>query len=831
MGIVIKFILKNIYEKKFRTFLLVFSVMMSSALFFSSLAIGDNVVNMFMSQSKQFFGSADIIIQSNEKSPSPFFNINRSDVISDKAEYIIGAVQGIGIYKHKRNETVIINLRGTSIKDFSTMSPLYLDGNVNPDTFTGNRIIISKNASEKYGLRAGDYLNIDVNKTNYKFYICGVAQSTGYFSESGQSLNAIVPRNTLASIYGYPNLINTAFIKLHSSTDTQQAINKLGDTYKRYTVKEPVSREELEQEVGSMSVGFMMMTVVVLFMSVFIIYTSFKVITMERLPVIGTFRSVGATRRTTDLVLMLESFLYGIIGGSLGCLSGIGILFLITMAITPPWMQDYKITLDYNYIQLLAAFLLAAVLSIVSSLIPIIRVSRIPVKEIVLNTIEKKRKNSSWKYILGIVLLIISIILLPISPKNLAVIIDTTSMILSIVAVILEIPLITAVFIKLFEVIYTKVFGNIGVLAAKNLRENKNIMNNISLLAIGISSLIMITTVSDSVMTEVGSFFTRSTTFEIWMYVDGAGRSFEPSLLATEGVKGVYGNYEFQGAEVVGRNYEILVVQGIDSNKYLEFMNTDINGDKKALLHELDSGRNIIVTNMIREKLGISKGDFITLKMNKSNVKYKVIGFHNTLMDNGSNALISDKYFKIDTGTRYYTNIYIKTDKDPSEVADTLRAKYARMQPYLMTMAELEKMNYEMNSKIFNSMKAFSIMTLVIGIFGIFNNYIISFLERKRYLAMYRSIGMSKRQTVKMLFVEALTGGIIGASLGLLTGFLMIYCIPFVMKAIDQPIPVLIKPQTLIISFVAGLLITLVASISPISKSSRLKIIEALKYE
>ena len=39
MGVIFKFIIRNIKEKKFRTFLILFSIMISSALFFASGAM------------------------------------------------------------------------------------------------------------------------------------------------------------------------------------------------------------------------------------------------------------------------------------------------------------------------------------------------------------------------------------------------------------------------------------------------------------------------------------------------------------------------------------------------------------------------------------------------------------------------------------------------------------------------------------------------------------------------------------------------------------------------------------------------------------------------
>jgi putative ABC transport system permease protein len=119
----------------------------------------------------------------------------------------------------------------------------------------------------------------------------------------------------------------------------------------------------------------------------------------------------------------------------------------------------------------------------------------------------------------------------------------------------------------------------------------------------------------------------------------------------------------------------------------------------------------------------------------------------------------------------------------------------------------------------------------VIGVFGIFNNLIISFIERKRSLAMMRSVGMSRKQTLKMILIEALTGGIIGGTVGILAGTLLILIVPFVMRAINQVVPIHYSVQEYIIAFGAGIIITLVASISPALKFSKQNIIEAIKYE
>jgi putative ABC transport system permease protein len=71
------------------------------------------------------------------------------------------------------------------------------------------------------------------------------------------------------------------------------------------------------------------------------------------MPVMGTFRSIGATKKRINLLLLSESISYGVIGGALGCLLGIGLLYGMTysMAMNPwdPAPPEVEISFSYLY--------------------------------------------------------------------------------------------------------------------------------------------------------------------------------------------------------------------------------------------------------------------------------------------------------------------------------------------------------------------------------------------------------------------------------------------------------------------------------------------------
>jgi len=819
-------------EKKFRTFLIVFSIMMSSALFFASGAMSGSVEEIIIERIRSTVGNSEITVYPNQKSPYPYVTTSGAERFNDDMDFIVGTVGGSAIYKQSLKESVRLNLHGYKLEELQKLNPVYIEQDYNISPFIGKKLVISSTAAEKLGLKPGDNMDLEIAGNMHKFTIAGVALPKGLFLEDGRNVNVLVPIETLASLYNMRGRVSMIYMKPKDLSRKQELIESLSQVYRRYDVVESIPVDDIRRESSSFTVPFMMMVLMVMLISIFIIYTSFRVITTEMLPIIGTFRSVGATKRVTDMVLILESISYGVVGGFLGCGLGIGALrLMISMILTAEdRAAGFNAYISYTPEQMIGAFVVAVLLSVLSSIIPIIKVSKTSVKDIVLNKIEDIRRAGTWKPVLGILLLGFSLIIPRVISRELAIIFDMISLICSSISVILLIPCITAGFIRVFESIYVYVFGNEGVLAAKNLRENKNMLNNISLLAMGISTLLIINTISFSVFKEVANTY-RSFKYDIEMSIGGADRQRLKQVAKIDGVSEVYGNNVLYGIEVAGSKNRIGSIFGVDSSKFLNFYDFGIIGDAEKLVRQLDEDRNILISNALKYKLDADIGDSIVLKTNIGERAYRVIGLCETLMNNGQLAMISSKYIKSDFDQKCYNEINIKTDIDPGLVKENIKDYYKGKGIYIKTTEEMKKANNESNAALFSIFKLFSIMAMVIGIFGVVNNFAISFIERKQSLAMLRAAGMSKLQIVKMIFIEALSGGLVGGSVGALTGVISISIIPYLLKAIDLPITMHYSAQLIVNSIIGGAAVTLIASVSPALKTSRLNIIEAIKYE
>ena len=829
MGIIIKFILRNIREKKFRTFLIIFSITLSTGLFFASSAISGTLEEMYVNRMRKHFGSAELLIYANEKSPSRYLTSAGAEAHRQDLEYIITAVEGGGYYRPNRDESVQVDLKGFDWEDLQQMNPVELAHSFSPEEFKGKKTIISAVTAEKYKLDLGSAMEIEMGEQKHRFLVAAIAAPTGPFQEDGRSTTVYMPKDTLSALQNSRGRSSIIFIKLKDPNQLKQISEKLSEVYRRYTVREPVTIAEIKQYTSRITTPFMLMTTMVLFMSVFIIYTSFKVITMERLPIIGTFRSIGATQKITDGVLLMESAVYGVLGGLLGCGLGIGVLWVMTYLMSEnPWTGVRSAAqIQFNPGQLMIAFLMALILSMISAMVPIIKTSKIPVKDVVLNKVEIQPQKKSKKLYIGLLFLSLAVLLPGMVPREAAVIVGSMCMLLSAAAVTLLIPYMTIGFVKVFEWVYIYIFGNEGVLAAKNLRDNKSIINNITLLSIGISSLLMINTISHSVVKELVSFY-REATFDVWMWTSRGDRNLDRLLMTVEGVEEVYGILGVQNVELADSKNKINLLHGVDKNRYSNYWNVGLT---REILEELDQDRNILLTHTLKQKFNANKGDLLMLETKRGKKAYRVIGFFNSLRWNGNYALVSERFLKSDMISRYYDDIYIKTSIDPEKVQNNIKKKFERRQPWVMTIAQMEQNEHKSNDQLFIILNGFSIMAMVIGIFGILNNFIISFIERKRSLAVFRSIGMSKKQIIKMIFIEALTGGLIGGIVGVFAGVLMISIVPYVMRAMDTPIPMHYSFTLFLYALLAGMTITIIASISPALKSSKLNIVEAIKYE
>jgi putative ABC transport system permease protein len=120
-------------------------------------------------------------------------------------------------------------------------------------------------------------------------------------------------------------------------------------------------------------------------------------------------------------------------------------------------------------------------------------------------------------------------------------------------------------------------------------------------------------------------------------------------------------------------------------------------------------------------------------------------------------------------------------------------------------------------------------LSIVVSLFGMVNALALSVFERTRELGMLRAIGLTRRQTRRMVRWESVITALIGAALGLPLGVLLAGVIVRAMRSLDVTfsLPVVTIVVFSIVAIIAGTL----AAIGPARRASRLNVLKALQYE
>jgi putative ABC transport system permease protein len=120
-------------------------------------------------------------------------------------------------------------------------------------------------------------------------------------------------------------------------------------------------------------------------------------------------------------------------------------------------------------------------------------------------------------------------------------------------------------------------------------------------------------------------------------------------------------------------------------------------------------------------------------------------------------------------------------------------------------------------------------LSIIVSLFGMVNALALSVFERTRELGMLRAIGLTRRQTRRMIRYESVIIALIGAALGLPLGMLLAAVIT---KALDSMDVTFSAPIVAIVVFgIVATLAGMLAAILPARRASRLNVLKALQYE
>ena len=126
----------------------------------------------------------------------------------------------------------------------------------------------------------------------------------------------------------------------------------------------------------------------------------------------------------------------------------------------------------------------------------------------------------------------------------------------------------------------------------------------------------------------------------------------------------------------------------------------------------------------------------------------------------------------------------------------------------------------------------FAGVALFVGAFVIANSLSITIAQRTREFATMRTIGASRRQVLTSIIVEALVVGVIASVIGLFLGLGLAKLLFWLFDAVGFTLPntgLLFETRTIVVALLVGVLVTLIASLRPAIRATRVPPIAAVR--
>ena len=123
-------------------------------------------------------------------------------------------------------------------------------------------------------------------------------------------------------------------------------------------------------------------------------------------------------------------------------------------------------------------------------------------------------------------------------------------------------------------------------------------------------------------------------------------------------------------------------------------------------------------------------------------------------------------------------------------------------------------------------------IALFVGAFVIFNTLSITVAQRTKELATLRTLGASRRQVLRSVVLEGTVLGVVASTVGLGLGLLLAKGLTKLFAAVDLELPqssMVFQTRTAVVAMLTGTLVTLVASVWPAVRATRISPISAVR--
>ncbi|MGL5150431.1 MAG: ABC transporter permease, partial [Clostridium sp.] len=386
-----------------------------------------------------------------------------------------------------------------------------------------------------------------------------------------------------------------------------------------------------------------------------------------------------------------------------------------------------------------------------------------------------------------------------------------------------------------------KLFKNtngILALAVKNVYTSKLLKGNINLLFISLLVIVLINSAGNS-MTRVITEAYKNLRYDLRVDMDSS--EYTNDIDKVENLlkeKEAIDDKTIQKLSLtnVNINDKSVYMVGIDEDKYLNY-DEYIDWENDKFKEAFDKFTNkeekgVILSQKAAKYINSKIGDLIDVEYKGEKTQLEVVGIVDGKMEYNSVFFL----VKNSTVEKYFPNIKCNTiicnfKNSNYKVSDDLRKEVSYNGGSITTYEESIDLNVRSNSQIINVLNIFTVIAILIAGFGVLNNIMISFIQRKGSFAVLAALGLENKQRISMIIFESLYINILSIIIIMISQNIQLWYASKVTEVVGLSLNIVFNYKMLPFMILITLIVILVSIIPVIVKSRKFSIIESIRRE
>jgi putative ABC transport system permease protein len=849
------FALRGLLGRKLRTVLTAIAIVLGVATVSGTYVLTDSIDKAFHSIFFETRAGSDAVISGKSAfdvtddsgATAPSFDeslLPRVRGLSDVAE-AEGQVNGEAHLIGKDGKAIVYggspNLGFSIANGASRFNPLQLVSGQWPKA---NEVVVDKATASKEDLKIGQTIGVQAAGPVERLRISGTIKF-GSVSTIGGATLAGFDLPTAQHIFDKPGELDEIAVAANQGVSDAQLVSQIEGVLPPHTqVRTSQAQSQEDSKDTDEFVSFLQKFLlgfggVALFVGSFVIANSLSITIAQRTREFATLRTIGASRGQVLRSVILEALVMGTLASIVGLFAGLALaygLFKLFDAVGFT-LPNNGLTLETRTV--VVALLVGIVVTLLASLRPAVRATRVPpIAAVREGATLPESRFARYRLPAAILLALLGFagLLVGLFVPDLGTGQILLYMLGGAVLVFFGVALFSVRLAGPLAWILgwpaTKVGAVAGALARDNAKRNpQRTASTASALMIGLALVTLVSLLAAGI---VSSF--RGAVKDIWHNADyavTAQNNFSPIPVAaadavakTPGVVSV-ANVRAGEALAFGHKIGLTAVDPPAENVF----NLDWKAGSGAVLGSLGE-TGAFIDNDYAKSHNLRIGSPVELTFaNGATQTVNVKGIFDPPTGGSPFGRVTISTETFDRHTPDPENLYSfvtmkggQTDANQAALDLTLKdfpnAKAATRQKFIDN--QISGL-----SSILNILYVLLALSVVVSLFGIVNTLVLTVFERTREIGMLRAIGMTRRQTRRMIrhesVITALIGATIGIALGIVLASLLIARVDFLVFAL--PI------GQLIIFAIAAIIVGILAAIFPARRAARLNVLEALQYE